>query len=300
MNARPLPKLQELQRLTASVIMQPLAKGFRTSKNFTDGRLNSAVASQFIKANDRLTPFERIGIYNKQYWYRLIDVLYEDYPGTAAVLGRLKFNNLVSAYLREYPSNSFTLRNLGDRLEKFVLANPSFTEPKTKLCSQMVAFEWAQVVAFDGPENKPVEIDDLLGADPARLQLSIQPYISILHFDWPLDDFTIALKRSAMRGEASNAVDTPSEAPMKKVRIPKSSEIFVAVHRLNYDLYYKRLDRNAYLLLTHLQHGKTLAGAVAATIKDSTDSTEWTSNIQAWFTSWTQMGWLCKFSNRPE
>ena len=163
----------------------------------------------------------------------------------------------------------------------------------------MAAFEWAQVIAFDGPEISRWRLTNFWDQNPTlKLRSSRTSPCCILH--WALDDFTIALKRSAMRGEASNAVDAPSEAPRKKVRIPKSSEIFVAVHRLNYDLYYKRLDRNAYLLLTHLQHGKTLAGAVAATIKDSTDSTEWTSNIQAWFTSWTQMGWLCKFSNRPE
>ena len=290
-----LKQLQDLQALTASVIMQPLARGFRTSKYFTDGRLNSAVAAEFIQANDRLTPIERIGIYNKQYWYRLIDIMYEDYPGLAAILGRLKFNKLVEAYLQKYPSNTFALRNLGDRLEKFICDNPNFTEPKTQLCSEMVSFEWAQVVAFDGPANPPLSIDELLGVKPTKLRLAIQPYITLLHLHWPLDDFTIALKRSAMRGEASNAVDAPSQKPLKKIKIPTKQEIFVAIHRLENELYYKRLDPSAYLLLTHLQKGKTLAGAVAATMQASNDDGEWTSHIQTWFQSWTQMGWFCKY-----
>ena len=77
------------------------------------------VAAQFIKPNDRLTSFERIEIYNKQYWFRLIDYLYEDYPGCWRC-GPLKFNKLICAYLEENPSRSFTLRNLGDRMENFV------------------------------------------------------------------------------------------------------------------------------------------------------------------------------------
>jgi hypothetical protein len=289
-----LKQLQDLQRLTANVIMQPLAAGFRTSLKFTDGRLNSTVAAGFIKANDRLTPIERIGIYNKQYWYRLIDIMYEDYPGLAIILGRLKFNKLTQAYLMKYPSNTFALRNLGDRLEKFIRENPKYTEPKTQLCQEMVSFEWAQVVAFDGPANPPLGIDDLLGSKPTKLRLAIQPYISLLHLHWPLDDFTIALKQSAMRGEASNAVDAPSQKPQKKVKAPRKQEIFVAVHRLNNDLYYKRLDRSAYLLLTYLHKGKTLAGAVDATLKDVNEG-DWTSKIQTWFQSWTEMGWFCKY-----
>jgi hypothetical protein len=58
--ARPgqtLRQLQELQKLTAAVIMQPHASGFRSKKHFTDGRPNAVVASEFIKANDRLAPF---------------------------------------------------------------------------------------------------------------------------------------------------------------------------------------------------------------------------------------------------
>ena len=95
-----LKQLQDLQRLAASVIMQPLAPGFRSSLTFTDGRPNSKVAAEFIKPNDRLTSFERIEIYNKQYWYRLIDCIYDDYPGLLAILGRLKFNRLMFAYLK--------------------------------------------------------------------------------------------------------------------------------------------------------------------------------------------------------
>ncbi len=290
-----LKQLIELQKLTASVIMQPLAPGFRSSSTFIDGRPNSEVAAEFIKPNDRLKPFERLAIYNKQYWFRLIDVLYDDYPGLKTILGRLKFNRLITAYLQQYPSDSYTLRNLGDRLGKFIAEHPQLTEPRTDLCSEMFAFEWAQIVAFDGPVNPPLSIDDLLGSDPKKLRLGVQPYISLLHLHWPLDDFAIALKRSELRGEASNAVDAPSQAKQSKnTQLPARQEIFVAVHRLNNDLYYKRLEPNAYALLISLRNGKTLAAAVATTIRQSGVDSAWTANIQSWFNDWTQLGWFCK------
>jgi hypothetical protein len=290
-----LKELQDLQKLTASVIMQPLSRGFKSPRNFTDGRLNEIVAGGFIKANDRLTPFERIAIYNKQYWYRLIDILYEDYPGVLAILGRLKFNRLIQRYLAQYPSRSFTLRDLGGHIAPFVAEHPDLV-PKTKLklIQEMAAFEWAQVVAFDEPGNPPLTIDDLLGKNPANLKMGVQAYVTLLHLHWPLDDFTIQLKRSSLRGEASNAVDAPTSKATAKVNVPAPQEIFVAVHRLNNDLYYKRMDREAYLLLTQLRAGKTLAAAVDATIKQSAESADWVSQIQAWFKSWTEMGWFYK------
>src|SRR5947209_6251579 len=101
-----LAELQDLQRLTASVVMRPLGRGMRTDKTWTDGRPTAAVAQSFIKPNDRLSSFQRIEIYNRQYWFRLIDCMYEDYPGVRAILGQRKFNRLVRAYLKKYPSRS--------------------------------------------------------------------------------------------------------------------------------------------------------------------------------------------------
>ena len=80
-----------------------------------------AEASEFIKPNDRLSSFERLEIYNRQYWFRLLDCLYEDYPGLLAVLGEKRFLKCVRAYLVRYPSDSFALRDLGSRSVVFTL-----------------------------------------------------------------------------------------------------------------------------------------------------------------------------------
>ncbi|MBI3875730.1 MAG: hypothetical protein HY300_07170 [Verrucomicrobia bacterium] len=39
------------------------------------------VAHGFIKPNDRLASFERLEIYNRQYWVRVMECLHEDYLG---------------------------------------------------------------------------------------------------------------------------------------------------------------------------------------------------------------------------
>src|SRR5262249_21347265 len=152
--------------------------------------------------------------------------------------------------------------NLGDRLEQFITERPELVAPKLALAREMAAFEWAQVVAFDGPEHPPLTVDDLLGKNPAKLRLGVQPYITLLELHYPLDDYTIALKKhqTALRSEASNAVDAPpEEAPPPKMKPPKRLHVFVAVHRSEYDIYFKRLEPQEYTLLSKLRDGATLA-----------------------------------------
>jgi hypothetical protein len=281
-------------------ISRPLTPGWQTRRTWFDGRPTSEVFGSFIKPNDRLTSFERLEIYNKQYWFRLLDCLYDDYPGLRAILGQAKFRRLSIAYLDKYPSDSFTLRNLGNRLEKFLLEHPEWARPHEQLVMDMARFEWAQVVAFDGESKPALTVDDLLGCDPASLRLGVQPYLTLLELNYPLDDFVIAIKKrdAALRGEASNAVDTESPSRSSKkapaVRRPRPQRVWLAVHRLYNVNYYKRLTADAFAILTALRDGKTLARACSLAAKSSDDPASCASQIGDWFRTWSELGWFCK------
>jgi hypothetical protein len=58
---------------------------------------------EFVKPNDRLTSFERLEIYNRQYWFRVLDSFYEDYPGLRAVLGERTFIKMAEASASQLP-----------------------------------------------------------------------------------------------------------------------------------------------------------------------------------------------------
>src|ERR1700690_4536801 len=106
--------LLELQRRIAGGVMRPLKASV--------GR----EANRLIKPNARLTSTERLNIYHRQYWYRILDSFNEDFPGLCAVLGDRAFERLSHAYLADCPSQSFTLRNLGSRLETWMTSHPEF------------------------------------------------------------------------------------------------------------------------------------------------------------------------------
>lgn len=182
------------------------------------------VAAEFIKPNDRPTAFERLQIYSRSYWFRLIDSVYDDSPGLRALLGEERFSALVRAYLAKYPSRSFTLRNLRSRLAQFGREEPKWTRPHTALAHAIARFEWVQTVAFDG-EVRPVILPEALTKMPQKPRLGLQPYLSLVAADWPVDDYVPAVrKRNALRREASNAIDrAPRAATTKKVPLPRQN-----------------------------------------------------------------------------
>ena len=284
----------------ASAIFRPLTPAWRMQTRPPDETNMGAEASEFIKPNDRLSSFERLEIYNRQYWFRLLDCLYEDYPGLLAVLGEKRFLKCVRAYLVRHPSDSFALRDLGSRLEQFLCDEPEWSGRRQALALDMVRFEWAQVVAFDGPSRPPITTDQILDIPPDKLRLGLQPYLSLLKLGHAVDDFVIALKQRStdgLRGEASNAFDSaPKAAPRKKrVHLPARAQIYLAVHRHENRLYFKRLEAEAFAILTSLRQGATVADACIEAISSHHDKdVNWPSRIQAWFQNWAALGWLCR------
>jgi hypothetical protein len=127
---------------------------------------------------------------------------------------------------------------------------------------------------------------------PGRLRLALQPYLSLLVLAYPVDEFVIAVKRrDALRAEASNAVESTGSRRTRRVALPRRGRIYLAVHRLNNRLYYKRLDRPAYLILAALRDGRTLTRAVTAGGPRVRPE-----QVQEWFATWVKLGWLCKGS----
>lgn len=306
-----LSELRALQRMTAGALFRPLVEDDALDPVWIDGRDMHEVADAFIKANDRLSAFERLEIYSRSYWFRLLECLYDDYPGLRAVLGEDRFMTMARAYLAACPSRSFTLRNLGVRLHGFLLQHPDLTAPRTQLAVDMSQLEWAQIVAFDGPAKKPIAVDDLLGADPAKLRLALQPYLTLLKLEYPLDEFLLGMKRDRSRGEASNAIDSaPKQGRQRALQLPRRRPTYLAIHRCDNSVYYKRLAPEAFSLLAALQARHPLAEACQIAFastpagknadasktrrrKATGPAEEPSQLIRAWFETWTGLGWFC-------
>jgi hypothetical protein len=284
------PTLRTLQRTFGGALLQPLTAEDDLAAVTRAGGSMAKLAATLIKPNDRLTSFARLQIYARSYWFRLIDCVYDDCPGLRAVLGEERFSKLVRAYLAKHPSRSFTLRNLCSRLAEFIRAEPRWTRPHTSLAEAVARFEWAQTVAFDGATRPRLTPAQLAKAQPARLCVALQPYLTLLALEWPLDDYVLAVKRrEAWRAAASHTHDaTTRGAAEPSAPRPRRGRTWLAVHRLDNQVYYKRLEPAAYRILAALAAGQTLSRAIQAGGQGVTPA-----RMRRWFTNWAELGWLC-------
>lgn len=284
------PSLAALQRMMAETIMRPLTGADEMQ---ADG---AAVAAQIIRPNDRSSAFERLQIYNQQYWWRLLGNFAEDFPGLRAVLGQRAFDRLAVAYLDECGSTSWNLRDLGSKLPDFVREHPALTTPRHELAFDMARVEWARVVAFDEPGKPPLEPKKIAGTAPTHLRFDLQPYITLLELAYPIDELVRRLKAAEIEtGAVSNAVS--AKRPRRQPRFSASARrrpIYLAVHRVDCSVYYKRLEPAAFRLLTALRSGATLDAACAEAFRDSKELPDQSAaKVQTWFATWTRFSWLC-------
>ena len=286
--------LDQIQRNMFEAVRQPLTAAEGMRQRTLDGRPLQGIAESIIKPNDRLTSFERLEIYNRQYWLRILSALAEDFEGLQLIIGDKAFEKLSVAYLQDCPSRSFTLRNLGSRLEEWLRAHPEFAPGAHDIALDMVRLEWAEIEAFDEAAKPQLSQSDLqtLGDDP---QFQLQPYLRLVELNYPVDKMLLKIRRQQREfGMVSNAVEerAPRRRPRKRA-LPKPEKVYLAVHRADNSVYFKRMDRDAYSMLQALQQGKRLSEAVECV--EWSDGTEQDSqNLQSWFALWSSLGWFCK------
>ena len=289
--------LLEIQRRFTEALTTPLNPEEGIADRTLAGESMQEVVDGIVKPNDRLSSVERLEIYSRSYWFRILSSLNEDFVGLRAVVGDEKFDALAQAYLTENPSRSFTLRNLGSRLEEWLRANSRYIEPHERLALDMVRLEWADTECFDALEEPALTLDDIakLGEDP---HLRLQPHVKLLDLHYPVDDVLLQI-RDAEEDESDEASNTFSEkrsrARLKSVRKSKPKPAFIVVHRVDNLVYFKRVTPEAFRMLQAIQNGKSLSEAIDAAFNPSTlPEKKITEVVQSSFRDWAEWKWFSK------
>jgi hypothetical protein len=138
----------------------------------------------------------RLEVYADAYIARLHDVLADDYPKLRATLGPDAFRELAAAYVRARPPTSFTVRDTGVELPRYVAARddlPTWT-------GDLAALERARVEVFDGADAEPLT-REALAATPIEqlpeLALTLVPASALVPLGWTVDDVWSALEDEA-------------------------------------------------------------------------------------------------------
>lgn len=286
--------LLDIQHRMAAAVMHPLTQSYAMPRRRRDGASNMAEAEAIIRPNERLTSFERLEIYNRQYWFRLFSSFEDDFPGLEAILRRAKFDRLMREYLTACPSASFTLRNLGSRLESWLNAHPEHIEPNVELTLDMARLEWAHIEAFDAEEHPRLKAGQLaaIGEDSV---LRLQPYLRLLALKYPVDDLLLAV-RSATGSSASstnNASNARKRRQVRRVAALSPQLIWLAVHRQENTVWYKRLVEEEFRLLSALVARQPLGKAIdAAFARSAIPKDKRPAFLQQNFANWSAMGWF--------
>jgi|tagenome__1003787_1003787.scaffolds.fasta_scaffold20969847_3 hypothetical protein len=290
-------KLLKLQRTMSRAVMQPLTADERSQRTAPDGSAMRAYASRFIKPNDRLTSVERLEIYNRQYWFRLLSSMAEDFPGLRSVLGEKRFDAMCKAYLVDCPSTSFTLRNLGSKLESWLRKHPNWGGEKQDLALDIVRLEWADIEVFDGAAEPPLQPRDLAGVPGESVRLKLQPYVRLLSFRYPVDDLLLAVRKE---DEDTDFASNAFQEKRKRKRVQavakfKPAPIFLVVHRVDFSVYFRRVTAEEFAILTALRDGQSLGRAIELSFtKSKLIESERAALIQQWFQNWATLGWFCR------
>jgi len=274
--------------------MTPLTRSERMRHLAPDGRSISAAAKEIIKPNDRLTSFERLEIYNRQYWFRVLDAFSDDFPGLRAVLGDRRFDTLAQRYLTDCPSRSFTMRDLGSRLESWLPKHPGYAGNLRQLALDMIRIEWAEIETFDSAAEPPITAAVLVGADPSKLRLRLQPYIRLLDLHYPVDHLLLAVRRGPPPEVTSNAMEERQKRKkVSAVARLKPTPVYLAIHRIDNSVYFRRLEREEFTILKFLHRGRTLEQSIVAGFRGSKIPAEDRApQVAAWFQNWSSLGWF--------
>lgn len=147
-----------------------------------------AVAVAAIEPSDRLAPAERLAVYTTMYFWRIQEVLREDFARTAAVLGSEAFEEVVRAYVARHPSEHPSIRWVGRALPALLADAPPDGAPPW--IAELARFEWARLDLFDAADAAPLGLDTLRAVAPEdwpRLRFTPVPALSTFASEWPVD-----------------------------------------------------------------------------------------------------------------
>ncbi|MFM2082975.1 MAG: hypothetical protein RL380_1666 [Verrucomicrobiota bacterium] len=240
----------------------------------------SRTARQWLTPSATLTPHERLELYHRQYWYRLLDSLAEDFPALREWLGERRFWRLIEAYLSATPSRSYTLRHLGQGLEKFLKQQPALAGAHPPTAADLARLEYAVCENFEAAEHEPVPVARL-----ATARLALQPHLCLL----PLSTAADELWRRQLPGKK---IIRPARS------LAANTRRYVAVFRAASGTRVVRIAPGAVRLLRAIARTGSLARAFKTARLGSDAAT--LAQVQSWFQDWCSHGWLCALGDRAE
>jgi hypothetical protein len=227
-------------------------------------------AEDLLVGTPELPAVERIGIYADMYLWRLTDVLREDYPKLAALLGDERFFAVAETYACEHPSDRADLGQFGRHLPEFLRRFPDAARADL---ADLAALEWARSGVFFEAPATPVSREALAALRPDAfldLRLALVSALRVLI----LDHDATALWRRIEK-------DEPPDAPITKATA-------VVVWREGFEVFHGRIELDEASALEAARAGERLASVCAAFGRREDPAAAAFAALASWFDE----GWI--------
>jgi len=136
---------------------------------------------------------DRLAVYADAYVSRLCDVMGDDYPKVAGVLGE-HFAATARNYVRNHPSDHPSLRHFGRHFPEYLGASHAWDGPPW--LADLARLEWARIEAFDAADRPTLSFEELQtvpGDALPSLRLDLVPSFRALELAWNVADVWLAL-----------------------------------------------------------------------------------------------------------
>ncbi len=288
-NSAEEPRLQQVQRWMQSILMHRggVAEGVDSpeARQHIDIRLDEL--PRVIQPSRALSSADRLEIYVNAYYARLLECLDEEFAVTRWTLGDDLFSAVAFGYLQNYPSQSYTLNQLGARFPRYLAesrlhaaAMPEHAEPTwPDFVIELATLERSLYEVYDGPGTEhdgPLDANHLAELAPEAwgdLRLIAAPCLRLHRFDHAVSGYWGAQKDGA---EPSMGMPRPS---------------WLAIGRRDFVVERHELTEPQFAILEAIVGGDPLAKAIANAAQREAGDIE--NQIGGWFADWMGAGFFC-------
>jgi len=202
--------LRDAQELMWTLIAAPngVADGLRQIDKKSDD------LERVLRGDERLSAVQRLDIYANMYFFRLYEVLQNDYPVLRVCLGDEAFFRLCTDYLAACPSQHPSVRNVGERLAPFLATHALGLE--RPWLAELAALERARLEVFDGPDAEALTMDELRARPPEEfvtLALPLIPSRRLVTATHAVDDVWSAVEGGDEEAEGEHAAEAHEGEP---------------------------------------------------------------------------------------
>ena len=249
--------LKHLQELLYRLIVAPsgVTEGLARETMLPAGGL-----AQLIASDDRMTPAERVEIYANGYFYRILDVLKEDFPATLAVVGADNFHNLATGYLIDYSPTEPSIHQAGKNFPLFVATHP--LRERWPFLGDLALLERTTLESFHAEDAPALDIEAMRAIAPEdwpAIAMRLHPATRLVDSTWRVDKIL-----RAVENVSSHSVGAIEDA--KTSVEPDREDVTIVVWRRNALVFYRALERveREALRLASIDDGATFAGICEA------------------------------------